>query len=99
MADLHEGYALLRLLVEQGDALLEALLVGLPGLQQLGFPGAVCILDGSRHIHVLHHTATSDDLIFSASEVEMLVDAGTWKLVSALHSMSMKQQLQDSLGT
>lgn len=52
-ADLHEGNAFLGLLVEEGDALLEALLVRLPGLQQLSFPGAVRILDCSWHIHVL----------------------------------------------
>ena len=52
--DLHEGNALLGLLVKQGDALLKALLIGLPGLQQLSLPSAVCILDGSWYIHVLH---------------------------------------------
>ena len=50
---LHECNALLGLLVEEGDALLETLLVGLPGLQQLGLASAVCILQGSWHLHIL----------------------------------------------
>ena len=52
--NLHESDALLGLLIEQGNALLEALLVSLPGLKQLGLFGAVSILDCSRHIHVLN---------------------------------------------
>lgn len=52
--NLHEGNALLGLLVEQSNALLKALLVSLPGLQQLGLFCAVSILDCSGHIHVLH---------------------------------------------
>ena len=52
-ADLHEGNAFLGLLVEDGDALLEALLVGFPGFQQLSLPGAVSLLQGSRHLQVL----------------------------------------------
>lgn len=52
--NLHEGNSLLGLLVEQGNALLEALLVSLPRLQQLGLLCTVSILDCSRHIHVLH---------------------------------------------
>lgn len=51
--DLHECNALLGLLVEDGDALLEAFLVGLPGLQQLCLAGAVCLLQSSWHLHVL----------------------------------------------
>lgn len=54
--NLHEGDALLGLLVEQGNALLKALLVSLPGLQQLGLFCAVSILQCSWHIHVLHIT-------------------------------------------
>ena len=42
-ADLHVGDALLGLLVEEGDALLEAFLVGLPALQQLRLPRTVSI--------------------------------------------------------
>ena len=53
-SNLHESNSLLGLLVEEGNALLEAFLVGFPRLQQLSLPCAVCILDGSRHIHVLH---------------------------------------------
>ena len=52
--DLHKGDAFLGLLVEQGNALLEALLVRLPGLQKLGLFRAVSILDCSWDIHVLH---------------------------------------------
>ena len=66
-SNLHESNAFLGLLVEQGNALLEALLVGLPGLQQLSLPGAVSILDGSRNIHVLH--AQSQDQSLPASQI------------------------------
>ena len=51
---LQVGNSLFGLDIEEGNALLEALLVGLPGLQQLRLLGAVTAAQGRLHIRILH---------------------------------------------
>ena len=48
------GNSFLGLDIEEGNALLEAFLVGLPGFQQLRFLGAIAAAQGCLHVRILH---------------------------------------------
>ena len=72
---LHQGDALLGLLVEQCDAFLEALLVGLPRLQQLRLPVGVRVLQLGLNLRVLQCQCNSpENLVFIAVAIAMSLD-------------------------
>ena len=60
---LQESNALLGLGVEEGDALLEALLVCLPGLQQLCFWSTVSVGQGCLQLRILSHNTKYHSLL------------------------------------